>query len=132
MNVPILIAGVLSLVAFIAHAFQGDKEVLMLKPEETDSKIKKQSWVQTRSGWHWVSVDLLFSSILLILISTTEFIENKSSIAQLLSVYFLLTGVVWFITVLFSKNNRKQIFTVGQWIFCFIMSGLIYYGLGNL
>lgn len=132
MSIPILISGVLAILAFFAHAVQGDKEFRQLKPEITASKIKKQTWVQTRGGWHWVSVDLLFTGILLILISTTNVIEHKATVAQLLSIYFFITGAVWLVTVFVSKTEKKQIFTVGQWMLCFTLSALIYYGQRSL
>ena len=72
MNIPIFIAGILSLLAFTIHAFIGDREYKSLKPEKTASPKVKETWVQVRSGWHWVSVDLLLSIILLSLLATTE------------------------------------------------------------
>lgn len=128
MNIPILIAGVLSLVAFFAHAFVGDKEYKALKPVENCPDKNKETWVQVRSGWHWVSVDLFLTGILLLLLATTEIIKAKTEISLLLSIYYFLCGVVWLCTVAFSRTNNKQILVLGQWIFCFLMSGLIYFG----
>lgn len=128
MNIPILIAGVLSLIAFFAHAFVGDKEYRQLKPAlDADEKVK-ETWVQVRSGWHWVSVDLLLSSILLITLAASDFIQEKRVVLLLLSIYFFITGLIWLGTVFLSKNNNKQLLVLGQWIFCFIVSALIYYG----
>lgn len=128
MNILILIAGVLSLIAFFAHAFVGDKEYSALKPGIKSPYKHKETWVQVRGGWHWVSVDLLFAGVLLILLATTEVLTAKTEISLLLSIYFLLCGVVWLGTVAFSRTNNKQILALGQWIFCFLMSGLIYFG----
>lgn len=128
MNIPILVAGILSLLAFFVHAFVGDMENRVLKPVEDALEIKT-AWVQVRCGWHWVSVDLIMSSCLLILLATTEIIKAKSEILLLLSLYYLLCGIVWFGTVYFSKSDNKQILALGQWIFCFLMSGLICAGI---
>ncbi|MBL1275543.1 MAG: hypothetical protein COB30_005610 [Ectothiorhodospiraceae bacterium] len=128
MNILILIAGVLSLVAFFAHAFVGDKEYKALKPTESCPDKSRETWVQVRSGWHWVSVDLFLSGVLLLLLATTEIIKAKTEILLLLSIYFLFCGVIWLGTVVFSRTNNKQIIVLGQWIFCFLMSGLIYFG----
>ncbi len=128
MNIPILIAGALSLLAFLVHAILGDKEYGVLKPIEGAPSKTKETWIQVRSGWHWVSVDLLLSSIILLLIATTEIIKARAEISFLLSIYFFICGLVWLGTVLLSKNNNKQILALGQWIFCFLMSGLIYAG----
>lgn len=128
MNIFIFIAGVLSLVAFFAHAFVGDKEYKILKPAENCPDKNKETWVQVRSGWHWVSVDLFFAGVLLLLLATTEIIKAKTEVLLLLSIYFFLCGVAWLCTVVFSRTNNKQIIVLGQWIFCFLMSGLIYFG----
>ncbi len=128
MNIPILIAGILSLIAFFAHAFIGDTEYKQLKPA-SDSKEKiKETWVQVRSGWHWVSVDLLLTSVLFMVLAISDFIQAKYEVLLLLSIYYFVTGVVWLCTVFVSKNNSKQLFVLGQWIFCFIISALVYYG----
>ncbi len=128
MNIPLLIAGVLSLLAFFAHSIAGDNEYRALKPIEEAPAKNKETWVQARSGWHWVSVDLLLSSIVLLLMATTELIEAEPEISLLLSIYFFVCGAVWLGTVLLSKTSNKQILVLGQWIFCFLMSGLIYAG----
>ncbi len=128
MNIPMVIAGALSLLAFFAHAFVGDKEYGVLKPETEAPSKNKETWVQVRSGWHWVSVDLLLSGVVLLLMATTEIIKAKTEISLLLSIYFFVCGIVWLGTVLLSKSDNKQILVVGQWIFCFLMSGLIYAG----
>ncbi len=128
MNIPILIAGILSLIAFFAHAFVGDKEYMQLKPTpDVDGKLR-ETWVQVRSGWHWVSVDLFLSGILLVTLATSNFIQEKRVVLLLLCIYYFVTGLVWLATVFLSKNNNKQLLVLGQWIFCFIVSALIYYG----
>lgn len=128
MNIPILIAGVLCLIAFFAHAFVGDKEYRQLKPRSDADEKMQETWVQVRSGWHWVSVDLFLSGILLIVLAVSDLVQQKQMILLLLSIYFFMTGLVWLGTVLLSKNNNKQLLVLGQWIFCFIVSALIYYG----
>ena len=128
MNIPILIAGLLACLAFFAHAFIGDKEFKVLKPVSESPDKTKETWVQVRSGWHWVSVDLFLAGVLLLLLATTEMISEKSEILLLLSIYFMVCGFVWLGTVLLSKDKNKQILVLGQWIFCFVMSGLIYFG----
>ena len=128
MNIPLLIASMLSLLAFGVHAFIGDKEYRALKPEEAAPIKVKETWIQARAGWHWVSTDLLLSGMLLLIMATTSIIEAKAEISLLLSLYFFACGVAWLITVIRSKSQSKQVYVLGQWIFCFLMSGLIYSG----
>ncbi|MFK7847070.1 MAG: hypothetical protein AB8G77_17340 [Rhodothermales bacterium] len=129
MNILLLIAGILTLFAFTAHAFIGDKEYRVLKPGQTALPKNKETWIQTRAGWHWVSTDLLLSGILLLLMATTDMIEAKAEIALLISIYFFACGIVWLFTVVLSKTEAKQIYVLGQWVFCFLVGGLIYAGI---
>jgi len=128
MNIFVFIAGILSLVAFLAHAIIGDKEYRQLRPAGDSDEKKQETWIQARAGWHWVSVDLLLSGILCIAIATSNLVKAKSEVLLLLSIYFLITGIVWLCTVIISKNTTKQIVVLGQWIFCFIVAALLYYG----
>ena len=128
MNIPIFIAGLLSFFAFLAHAFIGDKEYKSIKPGDGSPDKTREAWIQARSGWHWVSVDLFLAGILLILLAATEIISAKSEISLLLAIYFTVCGFIWLGTILMSKDKNMQILVLGQWIFCFIMSGLIYFG----
>lgn len=128
MNIPVLIAGVLALAAFFAHALVGDKEYQALKPASDSPDKNKETWIQVRSGWHWVSADLFLSGVLLILISVTDFILAKKEFLLALSIYFFICGIVWLGIVLSSRTINKQIMVLGQWIFCFLMSGLLIWG----
>lgn len=128
MNLPILIAGILAFLAFLIHAFVGDKEYLALSPTAGTPAKSKDTWVQARSGWHWVSVDLLLSAVLLLTLATTEVISAKYEFLLVLAVYFFICGLVWLGTVILSRNENRQILVLGQWIYCFLMSGLIYFG----
>lgn len=131
MNIPILLAALLSLIAFAAHAFIGDRELTLLRPGRESDNKKRETWIQSRAGWHWVSVDLLLSSLLLLLIAATNFIQAKTEILAILAIYFLLCGLAWLGTVWFSRNDNRQLIILGQWIFCWIMVALIVWGRGQ-
>lgn len=128
MNTLWVAAGVLSLVAFFAHAFVGGKELTVLKPAEGQGAEAGQTYIQTRCGWQWVSVDLLFFSILLFIIGVSDYISARQEVSLLICLYFLLCGVVWLTTVVINKTNNKHPLVLGQWIFCFVMSALVYFG----
>jgi hypothetical protein len=66
MSILIFIAGILSLLAFVAHAFIGDKEYKAIQLETEAPQKHKETWVQVRSGWHWISVDLLLPGSVLL------------------------------------------------------------------
>ena len=130
MIIPILIANILTLLAFFIHTFMGDRELKIIEPSsDTDKWITKQEkWTMARCGWHWISFDLLFASIGLALINFTDFFENEKMFLQILAVYFLGYAIVWSITIFISKPFEKNFLKLGQWILLLMVSGLIYYG----
>ncbi len=130
MSIPILVANVLTLLAFMLHAFIGDKEIRMFEPvtDKDDGYVKQEKWTMARSGWHWVSVDLLLASIGLALINFTEYLQHEAYLLKILSSYFLCYGLAWLIGIGISKKFPKNYLKLGQWILCFVLSGLLYWG----
>ena len=130
MNTPILIANILTLLAFFIHTFIGDRELKTIEPNtDTDNWITKQEkWTMARCGWHWVSFDLLFASVGLALINFTDFFDNEKTLLQILTIYFLGYTIAWAFTIVISKQFPKIYFKLGQWILLLLISGLIYYG----
>ena len=130
MNTPILIANILTLLAFFIHTFMGDKELKLIKPnfDSEDNYQKKEKWTMARCGWHWVSFDLLFASIGLALINFTDYFENEKTLLQILAIYFLGYAIVWALTITISKQFSKNYLKPGQWILLFLISVLIYFG----
>ncbi|MEM1137764.1 MAG: hypothetical protein AAGI07_18135 [Bacteroidota bacterium] len=131
MNISILIANILTFLAFVIHAFVGDKELKMNEPEidKENNYQKIEKWTMARCGWHWVSFDLLFASIGLGLINFTDFFESEKELSQILAIYFFGYAVVWATVVIISKRFPRNYLKLGQWILLLIISGLIYYGI---
>lgn len=109
MSIPILIANILTLLAFVIHTFVVDKELKVNEPtNETDETFQKQEkWTMARCGWHWVSLDLLFASIGLALINLTDFFDKEKTLLQILAVYFF--GLLSFgqLQFIFQNPLRK-------------------------
>lgn len=131
MNIPILIANILTLLAFVIHTFIGDRELKIIEPEnENDEKyLKREKWTMARSGWHWILFDLLFATFGLGLINFTDYLKNEKLLLQILSVYFFGYGFVWLIGITISKSFPKNYLKLGQWILLWLISGLIYWGI---
>lgn len=131
MNILILIANVLTLLAFFIHTFLGDKELRLIEPikNEDDNNTKQEKWTMARCGWHWISFDLLFASIGLGLINFTDFFENEKTLLQILSVYFIGYAIVWALTILVSKQFPKNYLKLGQWILLLVIAILIFFGI---
>lgn len=129
-NIPILLATILTILAFFAHTIGGDMEVQMMQPElgSTNWAENQQIWTMVRCGWHWISFDLLFASVGLMLVNFTNFFDNKRTVLQILSFYFLGYAIVWILILLISKPFPDNFLKLGQWILLLTISGLIYYG----
>jgi hypothetical protein len=130
MNIPILVANILTFLAFLIHTFSGDKALKIIEPaKETDENFQKQGvWTMVRCGWHWISFDLLFATIGLALINFTNFFDNENTLLKILSVYFLGYAIVFALTIAISKQFPKNYLKLGQWVLLLVISGLIYWG----
>lgn len=131
MNTPILIANILTLLAFFVHTFMGDRELKLIQPnpDEDENYVKQEKWTMVRCGWHWISFDLLFATVGLSLINFTDYFENEELLLQIVALYFLGYGVVWLIVIAISKHFPKSYLKLGQWILLWIISGLVYWGI---
>ncbi len=129
-NRAVLIANILTFLAFIAHTIGGDLEIQTLAPVvgSDDSATKFQIWVMSRCGWHWISFDLLFASIGLFLVNFSQFFASKKSILQLISVYFLGYSIVWIIVLFMSPSFEGNFFKLGQWMLLLSISGFSFLG----
>ena len=117
MNIPVLLANILTLSAFFVHTFIGDKELKVIQPDTgTENWSDKQiRWTLARCGWHWISFDLLFASIGLGLINFTDFFKHEVILLQILAVYFFGYAIVWVITIAISKRFPKNYLILCQW-----------------
>ena len=131
MNIPVLIANILTLLAFVIHTFMGDKELKIIQPTTglDDWSAKQEKWTMARCGWHWISFDLLFASIGLALINFTDVFDNEKTLLQILSIYFLGYSIAWAVTILISKQFPKNYLKLGQWILLLVISSLLYLGM---
>ena len=131
MNIPILIANILTLLAFAIHTFVGDKELKVNEPtEEPDVNFqKREKWTMTRCGWHWISFDLLFATIGLGLINFTKYFDNTKTLLQILTIYFLGYAIAWALTIAVSKQFPKNYLKLGQWILFLVIATLLQLGI---
>lgn len=126
LNILAIIAGILVLTASGVHAIMGAKEFSKIKPDETGKSL--EVWVQTLSGWHWVTVDQLLAGGFLLVIGLTDWIKFESTVLMFIGSYFVLTGFAWLLTVLASGRAIDQApLKLGQWIYCFFIAGLAFW-----
>lgn len=126
MNWLSLIAGVLTLLAFLAHAIMGGREFAHIAPVDASEKAAEVR-LQVINGWHWVSTDLLLAGLGFILIAATDLIPNERAILLGLSGYFLIIAVVWLATTMITSRVRPLVIVrLGQWILSLVLSALSY------
>lgn len=130
LNVLLLLAMLLTVLAFFAHTFGGDMELHLIKPTlETDQNNEKQQiWTMVRCGWHWISFDLLFASVALALVNFTKFFQHPKSVLQLLAFYFFGYAIVWTVILLISESFPDNFLKLGQWMLLLTISALIHFG----
>lgn len=91
MNAWLIVANVLTFLAFVVHTFIGDKDVRSIEPAaQNGSDLKKrEQWTMVRAGWHLISIDLLCASIVLCLVNFTNYFGiHESFLVGLLAIYF--------------------------------------------
>lgn len=130
MNTYLIIANILTGLAFFAHTFAGDQELKLIVPHANDAEWlnKQEKWTMARCGWHWVSFDLLMFTIVLALINFTKLLPHQMFLVQLLAVYALGYAVFWLVTVAVSQSFTKNYIKLGQWILLLAISGLLLAG----
>lgn len=130
-NTPVLLANLLTGLAFFAHTFAGDMEIISIQPSTgiNNWAEKQQIWTMVRGCWHMVSFDLLFASIALALVNFSNFFDHKKGILQLLSFYFLGYAIVFLLVLLISTSFPGNFLKLGQWMLLATIGGLIYYGI---
>lgn len=131
MNIPILTANLLTLLAFFIHTFIGDRELKIIEPSinTVDWINRQEKWTMARCGWHWISFDLLLASIGLALINFTDFFDNENTLLQILTIYFLGYSIAWIFTIIISKPFPRNYLKLAQWVLLLTISGLIFYGI---
>ena len=127
MSITLIIANILTLLAFGAHTFVGDKELRSLEPnQEGEDDTLQEKWTMGRGGWHMVSVDLLLATIGLALLNFTDLIQPREVYLQLLVIYFLAYALAWFLVILMSKSFKKNYLRLGQWMLLLVIAALVY------
>ncbi len=123
MNWLAILAGALTLVAFLAHAVGGGLELRHIAPADSSAKASEVR-LQTINGWHWVSADLLLAAIAFGAVGVLR-PASESLVLLGLSGYFLIVGVVWLVTTAVTTRGRPaMLLRLGQWILCFLLSAL--------
>lgn len=138
MNVPILVAGAIVFVAFLAHSVVGNREAWHTRPAGiggktagTDATIERH-WVQSFCAFQLVTVDLFVLSVVLGALGATDLVPAERTVAIALAGVFLLWGTAWLVTLRVLGRPRRDYGLLSQWAFWFVCAGLLYWGATGL
>jgi len=127
MSIPLLIANLLTVLAFFVHTFVGDGELqLLIKTQAQPDRQYRSTWTMARCGWHWLSTDLLIASILMFCINFLDLFPHESTITLVLGIFFTAYGLVWLCTILISPPFKRRLFLLGQWGLLLVIGGLLF------
>jgi hypothetical protein len=129
MNLPLLTANIIIVLAFFIHVWMGDKEFIHIVPHlhANNYEKKREVWTMARGAFHIISIDIFCLNILLPVINFTAIIPNENVILKLVSIYFLLWAVVFLFIILLSEEFKNRFIKLGQWILFSVLSGLLYW-----
>ena len=128
MTICAVIAGVLTLIAFAAHALVGTREFWRFRPSADDTDALT-SWVQSVAGWQFASIDLLISTVLFFLLATTDVVTDGKLVMVLMGGYYFLVGTSWVLVVAcLGAGIPGRWLKLGQWIFCYLVAALSWTG----
>jgi hypothetical protein len=137
MNYPIVVAGVLVGIAFLAHTIVGTREALGMRPDrsadtgEADREVERH-WVQSFCAFHLVTVDLLVLTALLLTLGATDLVPARRTVSLAMAGLFGLWGLAWLVTLLALRRPRREFGLLSQWVLWFVCAGLLTWGAGSL
>ena len=115
--------------------FGGIPQLLKAEPAKLGVEDKagnletpQRHWVQLMCAFQLVTVDLLAVSALLFLVALTDVFVQKQLIGFSLSALYFLWGCSWVVQLFALKRPAKDSLLLGQWIFWFGCSAVIYWG----
>jgi hypothetical protein len=120
LNIPLLIAGILTTVAALVHGIGGE-----LSPIHPLIKTDLQQVPKTelRAAWYMVTIHLFSSAIMLFLLAVDT--NQNFLMGKFLSIQFLGYGLAFLLLAIVTKI---KVFQVPQWVLLFLIAGLTFWG----
>lgn len=131
MNIPLLFAGILCLIATLVHLYGGEYIFRRTSTQafpripNGDANIAKQ---EIRFGWHMVTIDLLFSGLALVWFSFGHFMGSEYGILYFIAAHFVGYAVVIALLPVFALQRIEPLYRSPQWLLCLLIAILTYLG----
>lgn len=129
MDSRLVIANIIVLIALVFHFYWGDKDIQSISPKASEAK-KVENWIMARGAFHVVSMDLFIIATVLSLLNFTDLLtQYRTILLTIMSIYFMLNALVFFIVVAISAPLNKKFLKLFQWSIFIIISALIYWSI---
>ena len=120
LNIPLLIAGILTTIAALVHSIAG--EITTVRPL-LSTELNEVPKLELRAAWYMVAVHLFASAIMLFILAFTT--PRDVVMGRFLAIQFFGYGLAFLGLAVF---NRIGLFRAPQWVLLFLISGLTYWG----
>jgi hypothetical protein len=141
MNTYLFIAGLLAAVGTAIHAFLPEialfrhasattlprpalPRFLRFLGQRTEREDTVLQWRCLRASWHFLTVDIGTSAVLLVAASA-GWLEHGTAIAGAVALRFAGYACLWFVMV---AARHRNVFCAPQWILLFMVAGFAYWG----
>lgn len=129
MDSRLVIANIIVLIALVFHFYWGDKDIQSISPKASEAK-KVENWIMARGVFHVVSMDLFIIATVLSLLNFTELLTSyRTMLLTIMSIYFMVNALVFFLVVAISAPLNKKFLKLFQWSIFIIISALIYWSI---
>lgn len=120
MNIPFLIAGILTAITALIHSIAG--ELTTIRPLiKTD--LQQVPKTELRAVWYMVTIHLFASAIMLFTLAVDT--NQNFLMGKFLSIQFLGYGLAFLLLAIVKKI---KVFQVPQWVLLFLKAGLTFWG----
>ena len=120
MNIPLLIAGILTILAAFVHSIGG--EMTPIRPL-ANAELKEVTKLELRAVWYMVTIHLFASAIMLFILAFA--VNREVVMGRFLAIQFFGYGWAW---LGLAMVKRVGVFQVPQWVLLFLIAGLTYWG----
>lgn len=128
MNFYLLIASILTTLAFFVHVIIGDREIVSIQPAKALDHKHREVWTMARGGFHWVSIDLLMTGLGMWIINFTDWLEPEILLMRIMAIYFWVNAIVWLGVIAISRSFPQNYLKLGQWILLLVIGTLLWLG----